>query len=160
MTKPLLDKMATYVKGIFPTLPAGVSIRWDWRSSERYKVVDFIQTQYVTRFGSVTTWRDKAIAAAKLNGIALVFAFNILNGGTRISGCPLSSTGGYGTYGGNCRMTPTQVRTSGYALGAGGCALLMWRYDDAFMSKSANISAFKDVKAKVATYSRRSCRRS
>lgn len=159
MTKPLLDKMATYVKGIFPTLPAGVSIRWDWRPSERYRVVDFIATQYVYRFGSVTAWRDKAIAAAKLNGIKLMLSFNPINGGTRISGCPLGPTGGKGTYGGNCRMTPTQVRTAGYALGVSGCALLMWRYDDAFMSKSANISAFKDVKYKVSTYSRRSCRR-
>ena len=61
ITKATLDKMASYVKGIFPTLPAGVSIRWDWRPNERYTKVDFIQTQYVTRFGSAASWRNQAM---------------------------------------------------------------------------------------------------
>jgi hypothetical protein len=159
ITKAVLDRMATYVKSIFPGLPAGVSVRWDWRPTERYKVVDFITTQYVTRFGSVTTWRDQARAAASLNRIAVIFAFNPINGGTKISGCPLGPTGGYGTYGGNCKMTPTQIRYSGYALAPYGCALQMWRYDYTFMTKSANVSAFKDVASRAASSTHRSCRR-
>jgi hypothetical protein len=38
--------------------------------------------------------------------------------------------------------------------------MLMWRYDNLFMSKSANVSAFRDVASLLATKSRRSCRRS
>jgi hypothetical protein len=160
INKAMLDRMARYVKSIFPTLPVGVSIRWDWRPNERYRAVDFIQTQYVTRFGSVTKWREQALAAARKNGIKLVFAFNPLNGGTRIKGCPLGRTGGKGTYGGNCRMTPSQIRATAAALGPSGCALLMWRYDARFMSKAANIRAFKDAAARLASNSRKSCRRS
>jgi hypothetical protein len=160
MTKPLLDRMAAYVKGIFPTLPVGVSIRWDWRSNERYKTIDFIVTQYVSRFGSVTAWRNNAMAAARENRIALAFAFNPLNGGTKIRGCPLGRTGGKGTYAGNCRMTPAQIREAGFALGSSACAVLMWKYDAGFMSKAANIKAFRDVGAKLASNSRQSCRRS
>jgi hypothetical protein len=159
MTKPLLDEMAAYVKRIFPMLPVGVAIRWDWRPDERYKVVDFIVTQYVSRFGSVTTWRDQALAAARQNGIAVVFSFNPLNGGTPIRDCPLGETGGEGTYGGNCRMTAAQVRAYGSTLGVAACALLMWRYDAAFMSKPDNHQAFKDVAAKLSTSRGPSCRR-
>src|SRR3954470_8997488 len=104
ISKATLDRMASYVKSLFPGVPTGVSIRWDWRPNERYKVVDFIQTQYVSRFGSATAWRDQALAAARKNGIKLVFAFNPLNGGTIIRSCPLGRTGGKGTYGRNCRM--------------------------------------------------------
>jgi hypothetical protein len=159
INKATLDRMASYVKSIFPGLPAGVSIRWDWRPNERYRVVDFIHTQYVTRFGSATAWRDQAWVAAKKNGIKLVFGFNPLNGGTKIKGCPLGKTGGRGTYDGNCRMTPAQVRATGYALGGSGCALLMWRYDAAFMAKAANVKAFQDLKNSLAKNPRKSCRR-
>jgi hypothetical protein len=136
-----------------------VSIRWDWRPNERYKAVDFIVTQYVSRFGSVVAWREQAKAAARKNGISLVFAFNPLNGGTRIHGCPLGKTGGKGTYGGNCRMTPAQLKAAAAALGPSACALLMWKYDKAFMSKSANVRAFRDVASQLAGNPRRSCRR-
>lgn len=159
MNKALLDRMASYVKSIFPGLPAGVSIRWDWRPNERYRVVDYILTQYVTRFGSAAAWRDQALVAAKKNGIKLVFSFNPLNGGTRIKNCPLGKTGGKGTYNGNCRMTPAQIRDAGYALGGSGCALLMWRYDASFMSKAANARAFQDVKNRLAGNPRKSCAR-
>jgi hypothetical protein len=160
ISKATLDKMASYVKSIFPTLPVGVSIRWDWRPNERYKKVDFIQTQYVTRFGSVTSWRNQALAAAKKNGIALVFAINPLNGGTRVKNCPVGKTGGKGTYGGNCKMTPSQIREASLALAPSACALFMWRYDGSFMTKSANVKAFKEVRSRLANNSRKSCRRS
>jgi len=160
INKATLDRMASYVKSIFPGLPTGVSIRWDWRPNERYKVLDFIQTQYVSRFGSATAWRDQALAAAKKNGIKLAFAFNPLNGGTVIRNCPLGRTGGKGTYGGNCRMTPAQIRSTAASLGASACALLMWKYDAAFMSKAANIKAFQDVRSMMARNTRKSCSRS
>jgi hypothetical protein len=160
ITKAVIDRMAAHVKSIFPTLPVGVSIRWDWRPSERYRKLDFIVTQYVTRFGSATTWKNQALAAARKNGIALVFSFNPLNGGTKIRGCPLGRTGGHGTYGGNCRMTPAQIRTTGYALAGSTCAVLMWRYDGSFMLKAANASAFKAVTARLSNTPRGRCRRS
>jgi hypothetical protein len=35
----------------------------------------------------------------------------------------------------------------------------MWRYDDAFMSKSTNQSAFRDVASLLNSKPRRSCKR-
>jgi hypothetical protein len=56
-------------------------------------------------------------------------------------------------------MTSDQVRTYGRTIGPFGCALLMWRYDAAFMSKAANQSAFKDVASLLNSKPRPSCRR-
>ena len=56
-------------------------------------------------------------------------------------------------------MTADQVRTWGRAIGPYGCFMLMWQYEDAFMSKTANQSAFRDVASLLATKARRSCRR-
>jgi hypothetical protein len=156
VTKATLDELAAYVKSMFPTLPVGASIRWDWRPDERYKVLDFIVTQFVFRFGSVTEWRDQALEAAKQNGISLVFAFNPINGGTPIRGCPVPRTGGTGTYA--CRMTPEQIQEAGSALGLAGCALLIWRYDARLMT-TANEKAFKELGSKLKTSRPRPCRR-
>jgi hypothetical protein len=37
--------------------------------------------------------------------------------------------------------------------------MVMWQYDAAFMSKSANQSAFRDVASLLGSKPRRSCRR-
>jgi hypothetical protein len=54
-------------------------------------------------------------------------------------------------------MTAQQVRDWGIVLGSAGCALTMWRYDDAFMSNADNRQAFKDVAARLATLPGKSC---
>jgi hypothetical protein len=167
MTKPLLDQMARYVKDIFPTLPVGVNHGapgYKWRSWERYQVVDYTLNQYMWRAtsGNVSAWRDAVVDRARSEGITPAFSLNLLNGGVPDGSgtwdCP--GTGGKGTRYPNCRMTASQVSSYGKAVGPSGCFMLMWRYDDAFMSKSANVSAFRDVASLLATKSRRSCRRS
>lgn len=159
MTKPLLDRMAAHVKSIFPGLPVGVSARWDFRPDERYEVMDFIVTQYVARYGSVTAWRDEVLAVAKENGIDVAFAINPINGGSPIRGCPSGSTGGKGTYSDRCRMTPAQVRDFGSTLGVAGCALVLWRYEEKFWSKPENHAAFQDLAATLSTKGGSPCRR-
>nr|MBA3445209.1 PKD domain-containing protein [Gemmatimonadales bacterium] len=162
MTKSLLDQMATYVRGIFPTLPIGVTHIPEWRTAERYQVMDAILTQYLWRRGDVTAWRDMALAVAQQNGVALVFSINILNGGVKddvTEACPIPLTGGTGTSTGLCRMTADQVRDWGRFLGVAGCAMSMWRYDDAFMANPENQQAFRDVAATLATVPGRPCRR-
>ncbi len=166
MTKSLIDQMATYAKKIFPTLPMGVTFGapgLHWRTGERYKVVDWVGAQYVWNYnqGNVTAWREAILGWARREGVTPVFSLNILDGGVRdkAGGWDCPGTGGKGTRSGYCRMTPDQVRTYGRALGPSGCAMLMWRYDDAFMSKSANKSAFQDVASLLNSKPRRSCRR-
>ena len=165
-TKAMIDEMATYAKKIFPTLPMGVghgAPGFKWRSGERYKVLDWVGVQYVWNYnqGNVTGWRDQVLNFARNNGVTPMFGLNILNGGIRdVNGawdCP--STGGKGTRTSYCRMTADQVRTYGRTIGPSGCALLMWRYDAAFMSNAANQSAFKDVASLLGSRPRRSCRR-
>lgn len=165
-TKAMIDEMATYAKTIFPTLPMGIghgALGFRWRSGERYRVLDWVSVQYVWEYnrGDVTAWRGQVLNFAQNNGVTPMFSLNILNGGVRDTGgawdCP--NTGGKGTRTSYCRMTSDQVRTWGRAIGPYGCAMLMWRYDDAFMSKSANKSAFQDVASLLNSKPRRSCRR-
>jgi hypothetical protein len=166
LNKAMIDGMAAYARNIFPTLPMGVghgAPGFKWRSGERYKVLDWVIVQYVYHYnqGKVTDWRDQVLNFARANGVTPMFSLNILNGGVMdMSGawdCP--NTGGKGTRTSYCRMTAEQVRTYGRTIGPFGCALLMWQFDDAFMSKAANRSAFADVATLLNSKPRRSCRR-
>jgi hypothetical protein len=166
VTKPLIDQMATYVKNIFPTLPVGINLGgagYKWRTSERFKVLDYTLNQYqwTATKGDVAAWRDGVLSRARTDGVTPAFSLNLLNGGVQDrSGswdCP--NTGGKGTRSPNCRMTADQVKNWGRALGPSGCFMIMWRYDDAFMSKSANQDAFRSVASLLSTKPRRSCRR-
>jgi len=159
MTKPLVDRMAEYVKSIFPTLLVGVSIRWDWRLEERYHVIDFVATHFRVKEGPLSVWRDGALSMARDNGISIMFTLNPLDNGSPIRGCPLGSTGGNGTYSTNCRMTPAQIREIGSVLGVAGCALMVWRYDKELMSNHENLEVFKDLGAMLATRHAPLCKR-
>ncbi len=165
-TKAMIDEMATYARKIFPTLPMGVghgAPGFKWRSAERYKVLDWVSVQYVWGYnkGNIAAWREQVLNFARNNGVRPMFGLNILNGGVPDTNgawdCP--NTGGKGTRSANCRMTAEQVRTYGRAIGPSGCALLMWRYDQAFMSNAANQAAFKDVASLLNGRPRGSCRR-
>lgn len=165
MTKERVDSMCGYAKTIFPTLPIGVVHQHRvFEPAKSYRVCDFIVSQYATRLGSVTAFRDAGLVYARRDGIAIAFSMNILNGGIQaprngLWHCPLTTTGGRGTYAPNCRMTAAQIREYGITLGLAGCAMLVWRYDDEFMANPENRQAFEDVAAKLASSPRPSCRR-
>ena len=143
--------MATYAKKIFPTLPMGVSHGapgFKWRTGERYRVLDWVACQYVWNYnqGDVTAYREAVLDSPGPNGVTPMFGLNILNGGVRTR--PAPGIAPHGRQGNQDVLLPydaDQVRTYGQAMGPSGCALLMWRYDDAFMANAANKSAFKDV---------------
>jgi hypothetical protein len=168
VTKPMLDAMGTYTKAIFPTLPVGVNHGptgyYQWRGSERYRVLDYVLNQYAwwVTTGNVAAWRDKVLAQARLDGVTPAFSLNIINGGvqdrTGSYDCP--NTGGKGSRFPNCRMTSTQVRDWSKALGVYGCAMTLWKYDASFLSKAANLDAIRDVAATLNSKARRSCKRS
>ena len=163
MTKALLDDMATYVRNIFPTVPLGVAVRYDWRPEERFRVVEILITQYSWNRGSITKFRDELLAIARRDGMAVVFALNVMNGGEyswATQACPIPRTGGHGTYVPACRMTADQIREWGTILGPAGCGLSIWRFEHAFMNNPANLQAFKDVAEVLAKAPARSCRRS
>lgn len=168
MTKPLLDKMAAYVKAIFPTLAVGVNhgpSGYKWRASERYQVVDYVLNQYswwVTT-GNAAQWRDYVLSLARRDGYTPAFSLNILGGGRQDRdgtwNCTGSGQAGKGAKFPNCRMTADQVRDWGRTLGVAGCVMTLWTYDDLFVSKSANVEAFRNVASTLNSKPRRSCRR-
>jgi hypothetical protein len=162
MTKTVVDRMCGYAKSLFPTLPVGVAHRHDAFEPEKsYRVCEFFISQYSSRHGSVTAFRDAALALAKRDGHTVVFGINILNGGTqdRDGTWDCAGTGGKGTYAPNCRMTPQQIRDYGMALGPAGCGLTMWRYDGSFMANPDNRRAFDEVAGRLATAPGKACRR-
>ena len=173
MDKALLDEMCSYVKSIFPTLPNGVAVVHWWRPDERYKQCDFIIDQWSWWYGphgpgpgsytgNISAWRDEALEQAKKDGVAIAFSINLLDGGIQswvTRACPAGTTGGKGTVGIACRMTPSQVREWGLMLGPLGCAMLMWRHDSAFVANEANLQAFQDIAARLAGGPVPSCRR-
>lgn len=166
MTKVRVDGLCAYVKAMFPTLPVGVTHGHDmFEPTKSYRVCDFFADQFANRRGEVSAYRDAGVAMAKRDGMAIMFSLNILSGGIQAArdglwDCPLTTTGGRGTHEPNCRMTPEQVRDWGQMLGSAGCAMLLWRYDDAFMSRPENLQAFKDVANFLATVPAKPCRRS
>ncbi len=170
LDKAMVDEMCSYVKGMYPTMAVGVVVVHWWRQEERYRVCDFIVTQYGWSQpprgwgtpggrGDVVSWREEALRQAKHDGIAIAFSMNVLNGGEELDDCVLSKTGGPGTYKRHCRMTPKQVREFGMALATAGCAMFMWRFDDRFMADPANVKAVEDIAGVLAAKEKRSCRR-
>jgi hypothetical protein len=163
ITKATLDSMAVYLKTIFPTLPVGVSLKTSWRPTERLRKVDFIVTQWVEPWGAVDKWRDSELGAAKLDGVAIVFSFNALNGGAGFSetACPFgfgekgSTTGTF-----RCQMSPAQIREVALALAPYGCALNVWEFRPELVSSAEKLSAFRDVAALTASLPAKPCRRS
>jgi hypothetical protein len=164
----MLDGMVTFAKSMFPTLPQGVNhgaTGYKWRTSERYYRVDYVNYQFVhwITSGNVAAFRDAALARSQRDGVATSFSLNILGGGVQDKdgyyNCTGTGQAGKGPYYPTCRMTADQVRNWGRALGPSGCMLLMWTYDGAYMSKSANQQAFRDVAYTLSSKPRRSCRR-
>ena len=166
VSKAVIDQMATSAKKMFPSMPMGINVGpptySKWRTSEHFKVLDYVLYQYnhwVTS-GNIAAWRDGALAAARRDGVTPAFSLNIMNGGVQDrNGWDCAGTGGKGTRYPNCRMTADQVKNWGRAIGTAGCAMQMWRYDGVFMSKSANQDAFRSVASLLASKPRRSCRR-
>ncbi len=167
ITKGTIDRMASYAKAIFPTLPMGVNLGppgYKWRAAERYQVLDYVLFQYnhwVT-VGNIGKWREEVLAQARRDGVTPAFSLNILDGGVQDRqsyDCTGAGQAGKGTYYPNCRMTPTQVREWGRALAGYGCTLQMWRYDATYMSKWANLAAFRDLASVLLSKTPRSCKR-
>jgi hypothetical protein len=165
MTKARVDSLCADVKQMFPTMAVGVAHNHDtFESDKSYRVCEFLIDQYAHRKGDISTWRDEALALGRRDGHAIVFSLNTLSGGIQAARdglwyCSPETTGGRGTFDPNCKMTPQQIREFSRVLGPAGCALLMWRYDDAMMANLDYQSAFRDVAALLAGVPGKACRR-
>src|SRR3954469_214302 len=164
MTKARVDGLCAYVKNIFPTMLVGVVHNHSaFEPTKSYQVCEFLVDQYSWRKGDVNDFVQAGLDLGRRDGLGIIFSMNILNGGIQADrdglwNCPLSTTGGRGTFDPNCRMTAQQVREWGITLGSAGCAMMMWKYDDAFMADPENAQAFRDVAATLASLPAKSCR--
>lgn len=152
MTKALLDSMATYVKGIFPTLPVGVVHGGlpDYRVNEHYTVMDFVECQFWRR-QSRDLFLTQCLALEAADGVRLLLGINVIDGGTDLAGCPLPTTGGPGTFGGHCRDTAAQVQSDGLFFSPYGVGLIIWRYDTDMFPQAAYLASFAAIKADLLT---------
>jgi hypothetical protein len=164
LTKPMLDEMAAYGHQYFPTLPMGVNHGpggYKWRGTESYKVVDYVLNQYAWRIGSISTWTGNVETLAKRDGYAVGYSINILDGGVQDRDgtwdCVDEGQAGKGTYNSNCRTPADSLQRWGRTLVGHGCVLLMWTYDDAYMSRSDDQAAFKSVADSAARVPRKTC---
>jgi cellulose/xylan binding protein with CBM9 domain/fibronectin type III domain protein len=189
MTKMTVDEMCRHAKSIFPTLPMGVVVVHWWKESDdlnrqptqrprqTYTDCEFIIDQYdwwqqangphsPGGRGDVGMWKDSALVAAARNSISIAFSMNILAGGVidvtipDPQPCPVPPSGGpYAPVPSGCKMTAAQVRQYGLTLGPAGCAMMMWKYDQAFMTDPANRQAINDVAADLAQRPAKGCGR-
>jgi hypothetical protein len=168
LSKARVDSMCGYAKAIFPTLPEGVFQDYRLAPDDSYLVCDFVTSQYRAAKGPLAEYKDGALALCRRDHHACSFAINVLDGGTPVQrragqtdylagDCPLTTTGGRGTYFPNCRMTADQVREAGRVLGSAGCFLTGFQYEAGFMAKPENQSAFRDVAAALASRPAVSC---
>lgn len=158
-----LDNIAAAIKCVLPGIPAGVTHQPRiFRYDQAYAVMDYLVSQFTDRVGDAAEFRDDALDLGARDGHRIVFSMNIINGGIQSPrdgtwSCPLSTTGGRGTYDPNCRMTAAQVEsfaltlTALNGLGRRGRGLLMWRYDDTFMANAANKTAFANIATALAS---------
>ncbi|HEY8257364.1 MAG TPA: hypothetical protein VIG08_06880 [Gemmatimonadales bacterium] len=157
MTKAKVDEMCRYVKSIFPTMPVGVV--HDHRVLEpekNYAICDFIVSQYRLAKAPIAEFRDGGVAFARRSHISIAFSLNILHGGTPGTSCAKYGDDPRGVL---CPMSPEQIKSWGTMLGTAGCALTMWRYEQGFIAKPENQSAFRSVAESLSRLPRRGCTR-
>jgi hypothetical protein len=157
MTKARVDEMCRYVQGIFPTLPVGVvHDHRQFEPEKNYQDCEFLVSQYRLSKGTVESFRDGGLAFASRSGIAIAFSLNVLHGGVQGTDCDKY---GYDPNGLLCPMTGEQLRDFGLTLGSAGCALNMWRYEEAYFAQPEIQEAVRTVGESLAKLPRKPCRR-
>jgi hypothetical protein len=158
VTPAMLDEMARYHQQIFPTLKTAVVAKLEWHPEAVYANLDFMIRQFSwgsifeNSFVGTDAYRDRAIELATAQHTGLIFSTNILDGGDRVTGCPIPQTGGPGTFGVNCRQRPDQIEAAVDGLTRRGCAaLLMWRDDAGYLGNAGMMAAAARSAALLAT---------
>jgi hypothetical protein len=173
MTRARVDSLCAYAQTVFPGVPVGVFANFNLPDlTGTYRTCDFFTSQYGVRKGDMVAYRDSAVMMAKRSHMALSTALNVLDGGDQAplkdaqghrktdyaaTDCPLSTTGGRGTYFPNCRMTPAQVVRFGTILGSVGCFVTGFKYAADMLADSTYQAAFREVSLVLKNRPRISC---
>jgi hypothetical protein len=173
--KSSIEAMAQYSKGIWSSLPTGVRSSPTQLGSSAFTYLDFAWAQYVGPLHTPSykqtpqQFRDIQVAAAKRLGLGLVFGMNYLDGGdgsSRINGTyakdPNLSDSIHCTSSGCYRyaMSATEVKNAGtvFAYASYACAVISWKYDDTFLSRSGMKDAMSAVGTAARSRSRTACK--
>lgn len=126
-----LEEAAKYSKEVFPGLTTIVRVVPTWLQDAPFRWVnlDAAWAQYTASKGDVGLYRDKQIAAARDQGLGLMFSLNVLDGGD-------GSSGRGGTTSGRHNMSALELAAFGKALieAPYACGLMMWREDPAYLA--------------------------
>lgn len=141
-SKALIDTMCNYVRAIFPTIPVGVTVKPEWKTSTTFSAVDFVVYQYsLWAKGPITAWKNMGLAQAALDHVKIVEGLNPVNGGTLQ----------------NTNMTATQIEDWGTELIQASStyvvALEMWRHDVNLFGRSDVQAACANLHTIAATVS-------
>jgi hypothetical protein len=176
ITYAQIEAMARYSKSLWPSLPTGVRAVPSHLGTRRFTAVDFGWAQWegplhVPSYRMTPEkFRDRETAAARALGLGVVFALNYLDAGdgtSHVNGTfakdpnPRDNRVCNSRYCWRYAMTASEVRRVGRVLAAApyGCAVLSWKYDLAFLSRSGMRSAIAEVARVARNRSRTSCKR-
>ena len=148
-----LEEAARYSKEVFPGLTTIVRVVPTWLQGAPFRWVhlDAAWAQYRASKGDVTLYRDTQVAAAKAQGLGLMFSLNVLGGGDGSSSREFTS--------GLHNMSALELATYGKALieAPYGCGLLMWREDPAYLNAPGIRSAMEILSAQAKARPANSC---
>ena len=149
-----LEEAARYSKEVFPGLTTIVRVvpTWLQGASVRWVNLDAAWAQYTASKGDVTQYRDTQIAAARDQGLGLMFSLNVLDGGDGSSGQP-------GTSSGRHNMSALELATYGKALieAPYACGLMMWREDPDYLEAPGIRSTMEALSAQAKARPATSC---
>ena len=149
-----LEEAARYSKEVFPGLPTIVRVVPTWLQGApfRWVYLDAAWAQYRASKGDVTVYRDTQVAAARDQGLGLMFSLNVLDGGD-------GSSGREGTSSGRHNMSALELATYGKALieAQYACGLMMWREDADYLGVPGIRSAMEVLSAQAKARPATSC---
>ena len=137
-----IEAAAKASKALWPRLPVLVRSVPSWLkgASFRWNYLDAAWAQYSARKGDVFRYRDAEVAAAKGEGLKLVWGLNVIDGGN-------GSSGRRGTSSGKYNMSAAELTKYGKALlyAPRTCGFLMWMYDGTYLGRSGVRDAMKTL---------------
>ena len=154
MSYSQVEAAAKASKAIWPRLPTLVRTVPSWLKGASFKwyYLDAAWAQYSARKGDVYRYRDAEVAAAKGEGLNLVWGLNVIDGGD-------GSSGRRGTSSGKYNMSASELKKYGKALlyAPRTCGFLMWMYDGTYLGRSGVMDAMKTLSSTAKSRTSQRC---
>ncbi|MGN6391244.1 MAG: hypothetical protein ACTHM9_03210 [Gemmatimonadales bacterium] len=143
VTPATVDQMGQYSKQIWPGMATIIRVKPSYfKSNPHY--VDAAWAQYVSWYGSPTTYVNQQVSDAKARGLALILGMNVIDGGSPK----------------HTEMSASEVKSYGAALMANSyaCAFVNWQYRSTYFGSSGIKDAMQYLRSKAGSHSFKSCK--